>query len=93
MRQTLVKARQLKSEWNEERRREIALEIDRMREEEEEEEEKLVDVFNIVLSAHVRTRTIENGKGNKRKEKRNVDGFPNDLSESQPLSPDRYLSH
>ena len=40
MRQTLVKARQLKSEWNEERRREIALEIDRMKEEEEEDEEK-----------------------------------------------------
>ncbi len=27
---------------------------------------KLVDVFNIVLSAHVRTRTIENGNKRKR---------------------------
>ena len=47
MRQTLVKARQLKSEWNEERRREIALEIDRMKEEEEDEEKKNLLMFLI----------------------------------------------
>jgi predicted CopG family antitoxin len=44
---------------------------------------KLVDVFNIVLSAHVRTRTRS------RKEiKENVYGTQ--MSESQPLSPDSY---